>query len=212
MKANNLAINEAVFHSLLAAHAGNHDPDSVASTIEVMKTSGIPIGAEAYTVIAHSYGRSGQWNMVQETLEKVEMAEKVKLSDSDILTIMLGCTEGGLLEESLSLIPQLPMNRGYFQEVRNSVPQMALMGNIDAAVSLYTNLKNRDNFDKEGQAMFVVSSVARSDAEIEKIFEAVLKIEENGFVTARQYLVEEASYNWSGEKILKLKEILAKSD
>ena len=46
MKANNLAINEAVFHSLLAAHAANHDPDSVASTIEVMKNSGIPIGAE----------------------------------------------------------------------------------------------------------------------------------------------------------------------
>ena len=150
--------------------------------------------------------------MVQDTLEKVEMAEKVKLSDSDIFTIMLGCTEGGLLEESLSLIPQLPMNRGYFQEVRNHVPQLALMGNIDAAVSLYNNLKNRDNFDKEGQAMFLVSSVARSDAEIEKIFEAVLKLEENGFVTARQYLVEEASYNWSGEKILKLKEILANSD
>ena len=163
-------------------------------------------------MIAHSYGRSGQWPMVQDTLEKVEMAEKVKLSDSDILTIMLGCTEGGLAEDSLSLIPQLPMNRGYFQEVRNSVPQLALMGNIDAAINLYTNLKNRENFDKEGQGMFLVSSVARSNAEIEKIFEAVLKLEENGFVTARQYLVEEASYNWSEEKILKLKEILANSD
>ena len=46
MKANNLAINEAVFHSLLAAHAANSDPDSVASTIEVMSNSGLPIGAE----------------------------------------------------------------------------------------------------------------------------------------------------------------------
>ena len=163
-------------------------------------------------MIAHSYGRSGQWDLVQDTLEKAEMADKVKLSDSDILTIMQGCTEGGLAEESLSLIAQLPMNRGYFQEVRNSVPQLALMGNIDAAVSLYTNLKNRDNFDKEGQGMFLVSSVARSDAEIEKIFEAVLKLEEHGFVTARQYLVEEAAYNWSEEKCLKLKEILANSE
>ena len=139
-------------------------------------------------MIAHSYGKSGQWNMVQDTLEKAEMADKVKLSDSDILTIMLGCTEGGLAQESLSLIDHLPMNRGYFQEVRNSVPQLALMGNIDAAVSLYTNLKNRENFDKEGQGMFLVSSVARSGAEIEKVFEVVLKLEETGFVTARQYL------------------------
>ena len=57
MKANNLAINEAVFHSLLAAHAANHDPDSVASTIEVMKNSGIPIGAEGiglYIPFKHS--------------------------------------------------------------------------------------------------------------------------------------------------------------
>ena len=163
-------------------------------------------------MIAHSYGKSGQWNMVQDTLEKAEMADKVKLSDSDILTIMLGCTEGGLAQESLSLIDHLPMNRGYFQEVRNSVPQLALMGNIDAAVSLYTNLKNRENFDKEGQGMFLVSSVARSGAEVEKVFEVVLKLEETGFVTARQYLVEEAAYNWSEEKCLKLKEILANSD
>ena len=66
-------------------------------------------------MIAHSYGKSGQWNMVQDTLEKAEMADKVKLSDSDILTIMLGCTEGGLAQESLSLIDHLPMNRGYFK-------------------------------------------------------------------------------------------------
>ena len=60
--------------------------------------------------------------------------------------------------------------------------------------------------------MFVVSSVARSNAEVEKVFEAVFKLEEDGFVTARQYLVEEAAYNWPEEKCLKLKEILANSD
>ena len=46
MKKQDLAINEAVFHSLLAAHCLNLDPDSVASTLEVMTNSGLNIGAD----------------------------------------------------------------------------------------------------------------------------------------------------------------------
>ena len=46
MKQQDLAINEAVFHSLLSAHAANRDPDSVTATLDVMAGSGLPIGAE----------------------------------------------------------------------------------------------------------------------------------------------------------------------
>ena len=46
MKKQDLAINEAVFHSLLAAHCLNFDPDSVSSTLEVMTNSGLNIGAD----------------------------------------------------------------------------------------------------------------------------------------------------------------------
>ena len=56
---------------------------------------------------------------------------------------------------------KLPKKRGFFQEVRNCVPQLALNGNVDAAVDLYVGLKNRDGFEKEGQGMFVVSSITR---------------------------------------------------
>ena len=46
MKKMDLAINEAVFHSLLSAHCINFDPDSVSSALEVMTNSGLTIGAD----------------------------------------------------------------------------------------------------------------------------------------------------------------------
>ena len=108
-----------------------------------------------------SYGLSGQWDMVSKTLEQAEV-EGVRWNDADILAIILACTEGGLADQANTLLPLLPKHRGYFQEIRNFAPQLALNGNIRAAVELYTNLKNRDNFDKEGQARFLVNSVAKA--------------------------------------------------
>ena len=41
-----MAINEAVFHSLLIAHCANKDTEAVASTLEILTNTGIGIGAE----------------------------------------------------------------------------------------------------------------------------------------------------------------------
>ena len=226
MKQQDLAINEAVFHSLLSAHAANRDPDSVTATLDVMAGSGLPIGAEgdfkllpikcwcsdrtvcsAYTVMISSYGLSGQWDMVSKTLEQAEV-EGVKWNDADILAIILACTEGGLADQANTLLPLLPKHRGYFQEIRNFVPQLALNGNIRAAVELYTNLKNRDNFDKEGQARFLVNSVSKANVDVGQIFECVRRLEEDGFTSARQFLIQEAAYNWSEERCVQLAEFL----
>ena len=76
------------------------------------------------------------------------------------------------------------------QEVRNVVPQLALSGNIDTAVDIYVCLKNRDGFNKEGQGMFVVSSITRSNADVESLLRCVAKLEEDGFTSARQFLVQ----------------------
>ena len=46
MKQQDMAINEAVFHSLLIAHCANKDTEAVASTLEILTNTGIGIGAE----------------------------------------------------------------------------------------------------------------------------------------------------------------------
>ena len=161
----------------------------------------------AYTVIASSYARTGQWEQVTKTLEQAEM-ENISFSDSDILTIIQSCSQAGLKEEAQSLMEKLPKKRGFFQEVRNSVPQLALHGNVQTAVDLYIGLKNRDGFVKEGQGMFVVSSITRADVDIDTLLSAVAKLEEDGFTTAKQFLIQEAAYNWSPGKCQQLADVL----
>ena len=163
----------------------------------------------AYTVIASSYARTGQWEQVTNTLEQAE-TESITFSDSDLLTIIQSCSEAGLQEEARSLIEKLPKKRGFFQEVRNSVPQLALNGNVATAVELYVGLKNRDGFVKEGQGMFVVSSITRADVDMDTLLSALAKLEEDGFTTAKQFLVQEAAYNWSPEKCQQLADVLYK--
>ena len=160
--------------------------------------------------MAASYGKAGQWEMVTKTLDKAATAN-VKLTDADYLTIIQACSDSGLTQSN-SLIEKLPKQRGFFQEVRNIVPQLALSGNIGAAVELYTSLKNRDNFDKEGQGMFIVSSIARSGADVDTILEAISKLEEDGFNTAIQFLLQEAAFNWAEEDCQKLSEALEKTE
>ena len=65
MKDQGMAINEAVFLSLLSGHCLNLDHDSVTSTLAVMANSGLLLGAESYAVVAASYGRAGDWDKVR---------------------------------------------------------------------------------------------------------------------------------------------------
>jgi len=76
MKEQEMAINEAVFLSLLTGHCLKLDHASVASTLEVMAASGLLLGPETYAVVAASYGRAGAWDKVEEALAQAKEAEQ----------------------------------------------------------------------------------------------------------------------------------------
>ena len=95
MKEEGMAINEAVFLSLLAGHCLKLDHESANSTMSVMAASGLILGPETYAVAASTYGRAGDWGKVEELLKKAEDSDVV-LDDADYLHIMIGCAKGGL--------------------------------------------------------------------------------------------------------------------
>ena len=124
MKSQDMAINEAVFISLLKGHCTNNDSDSVSATQQVMSSSGLSLGVDTYTAMACSYGRAGNWAKVEEVLGKAD-EEGVRLDDGDIFSTMVACSQGGLYKEAESLVTKLPKKRGFFQGMRNHFPQLA---------------------------------------------------------------------------------------
>ena len=92
--------------------------------------------------------------------------------------------------------------------MRNTTPQLALEGNIATAIKLYTQLKNRQNFDKSGEGQFLVVALANSKADLETIVSAVLQLEDSGYDSAIQFLAQEAAWSYSLEKCQQLSEII----
>jgi pentatricopeptide repeat protein len=115
MKEEGMAINEAVFLSLLTGHCLALDSASVASTLEVMAGNGLIIDPLVHAVVAAGYGRAGDWDKVEETLVQAEAAGVV-LDDGDLLSVMIGCCQGGLHRQATDHVqPRLPHKAGFFQ-------------------------------------------------------------------------------------------------
>ena len=209
MKNKDMAINESVLLSLLSAHCANNDQDSVSSTLDVITSSGINLGVDIFTTMAVSYARSGNWEKVQKTLEDAE-SEDISFDDSDIFSIIKACTHGGLLEESFSLISMFPKKRGFFQELRIAVPQLALGGNIPVVMELSLTQKDRPGFDKTNQGAFLAYSITRSGAPVDQIVPALLKLERFGYLLSFQNMFHEAAYHFSSEKCEQFREEVEK--
>jgi len=209
MKAQDMPISEAVFISLLKGHCANNDTELVSSTLELMSSSGLSLGVETYLAMACSYGKVGNWSKVEEVLSKADN-ESVKFDDGDILSIILACSKGGLHEEAHSLVSKLPKKRGYYQMLINHLPQLAMSGNVKTAVDLYLTLENKGTESRGQMGKFMVAPLVKSGVSDVDILQAVNKMEEAGYTTSSQLLVQEAAYAWSQEKCLKLIENIKK--
>jgi leucine-rich PPR motif-containing protein len=142
MKEQDMAISEHVFLGLLSAHCLNLDHASVASTLEVMAASGLLVGPQAHALLAASYGRAGAWDQVVQALDRAK-AEDVHLDDVDIFNVMIGCCRGGLQEKAGELMGRLPKKAGYFQKMRNAVPQIVHAGGVRLATDIFLDTPAR---------------------------------------------------------------------
>jgi len=197
MKEEGMAINEAVFLSLLTGHCLKLDHESVNSTLGVMAASGLILGPETYAVAAATYGQAGDWVKVEEMLKKAEEAEVV-LDDGDYLHIMVGCAKGGLKQQALEhLVPKLPKKAGFFQEMRNTLPQLIHSGATEVALELYlstpdTFVGGRGNNDRSEQGAFLSAAFVRSSCAPEEAIKVVEKMKEHGYTRAMEHLIENA--------------------
>ena len=210
MKKNDMAINESVLLSLLSAHCASNDSDAVYSILSTIANADISLGVDVFTTMAVSYARSGNWEKVQETLEKAN-SENILFDDSNIFAIMKGCVDGNLVKESFSLIEKLPRKRGFFQELRNAIPHLSQAGNIPLLMELVFKQEDRAGFDKSNQGAYLVSSITKSGASVEEIVAAILRLEEDGYSLAIQQMLQEASYCWPTEQCAVLTEQLSQA-
>ena len=199
VQSSELAINESVFLSLLGAHCAVNDAESVETTLEVMKASGLSVGAETVTRMAESYARHGHWQQALAALQSASH-DDIKLDDGDVFCVMRACCQAGLFKEAESLVALLPKKRGFFQELRNTLPQILLNGAVDLALDLFLSARNREDYEKEGQGRFIVSPLARCGADLDKIAEAAVRLLQDGYSHAPQFLIQEVATDGDQEK------------
>jgi leucine-rich PPR motif-containing protein len=173
MKKNDMAINEAVFHSLILGHCKSGDLESATSILGIMTNSGLTVGAETYTVYLTGMIRSGQpREAIKAKLEEVK-AKDVQLHDHDYLQLMLELVRAKKNEEAREIIPMLPKKSGFFQEVRNVIPQLIFENDPDLAFELYSSLNffglgsdgHKDSKARDS-GLFILRAMVKNDYEV----------------------------------------------
>jgi len=200
MKSQEMAINHSVFDYLLQGHCFNDDQASVDSTLEIMSSSGLDLGSDTIRVMAIAHGKLGRWEKVQEVFAKAEEAD-VKLSDGDVFEIIQALCQGGLEAEAREILGKLPKKRGYFQELRSAVPQIIFTGCINLALEIFfafkviptkTSGEHHDESERRDKGAFIVRSIVKAEADVDKILDVVKQMEEAGY-NDWLWLVVEAS-------------------
>ena len=136
--------------------------------------------------------------------------DQVKMGDGDLLSVMVGCCRGGLeLQARKNLVQKLPRKTGYFQEMRNMVPQLLQAGGPSLAMEIFLDDRFGRHEDRKDKGKFVLESVVRSDLSPAQSMEVVDKMELEGYERAMEYLIESsmkygtAEYNEGLNKGLK---------
>jgi len=212
MKSEEMAINETVFLSLLKCHCLNLDHGNVNSTLEVMAKSGLHIGAETFSLIASSYGQVGAWDKVQEILAKAK-EDDVKLDDADIFSVILGCVKGGLHKEAASeLVPLTPKKAGYFQAMRNAVPQLIHAGAVDIAVDIFLEFPLKQESERNDKGKFIFQAMSRAGVDPAKAIDVMTQLQKAGYNYAMEHLLEAAIEMGTTDFCVHLKEEFEKAE
>ena len=160
---------------------GHNNDFNAGTTTQEMSVSELSLGVDTITAMAYSYVRAVNWVKVEEVLMNAVEGD-LWLDDGDIFYVILACSQAGLHEESQSLVSKLYRKREYFQ--------LPVSGNVETAIE-----------NKEG---------ARSGVSLKAMLDTKRRIEDVGYTSAMQFLVQEAEPSWSEEKCMRLVELVKK--
>jgi pentatricopeptide repeat protein len=176
MKKESMPVNEYVFQSLIRGHAIAGDADSARDTLRIMSESGLHAGKDAYVALACGMAIAGQdFDQVMNVLAEAEKADVV-LDDRGIFDLMVTLIQSGKADDAQKLMDKLPQRTGYFQEMRNVVPQLVFEGQTDLAFSIFANSQSQPwtrasarERDARDHGLFFLRAMVKMDYPPEKI-------------------------------------------
>jgi len=216
MKQEDLAINESVFHSLLYGHTINEDIPSVNATLDIMKSVGLPVRAEAYTWLLVGAARARDWNRVEGLLKETQDKE-ISLDCTDYFRLLVALCESGMVEHAKSILSQIPKRSGYFTEMRRSLPQIMFTGELEFAYQVldehqtqaFDGLKDEDEL-KYTKGVFFSRVMSRNELEPHKCAQLVVRLFKDGYTEQlKVYILNLLTYE-KEHHLQALKEELAK--
>ena len=180
MQEQSMTMSETIYYNKIAAYIKKKDSDSLARTLEEMKTLNMATdSAEVFRVKASAFGEIGDFDKVKEVFAEAE-SKKVQLGDADIFKVLVSCSKGGVGQDPEYLCSKLPKAYGLSNLLRSYLPLVALQGNVDVLAPLYLLVvkdhRKGAKYDHETNALYLISALIKSGAEVEKIFEAVVSL------------------------------------
>ena len=190
-----LAMSDSMLAARLGAHIANKEAEAATSLLADREV----LSSELVQSLASAHGRLGHWDKVEDILAKA-VADKVKISNEDLLRVMTACSQGGLHAEAASLMSKLNSGYGYASHIRSFLPEVARTGNVGLAVQMYLSVEQKKNRNtktpKDTDGLYLARSLMTSGADTGAIVEAVVmldkKLEQSNLL---QVIILEAAKN-----------------
>ncbi len=175
-------MNESVFHSLVYGHCINKDYEAAEGVLSVMDDSGLDVGNEAHMMLVLGMASSGKpWAEIKDHLTSLN-EKGIFFSDHDYFSLILALVRANQTEAAEEVADMLPKKRGFFQELRNFLPQIVFAGQEDLAFSIFKAFRgplvnddassgnsNRDN------GIFLLRAMIRNKCSVDKIVDMAEK-------------------------------------
>ena len=187
MKKNDMPVNEHVFHSLIVGHCRSGDTEAARGIVDIMEKSAIPVGVVTHITLIRELARAGQGgDVVLAELERLA-SEEVELSDKDYLEVAVQLVKVKDPETAAKVVDMMPKKRGYFQEIRNAIPDLVRSGETEIPCQLVMNFQAppqvgsvhvdpTSNMSDKG--IFFLDALVRTDCPPEAVVKYIDKIAE----------------------------------
>jgi pentatricopeptide repeat protein len=195
MKEQNMSVNESVFHSLITGHCKSGDIEAAKGVMTIMGEAGLDTGNEAHMAFILGIVAGDQpWSAIKEHM--TELNDKgIFFNDSDYFSLIVVLIRKGFKEGAVELSTALPKKSGFFQEMRNALPQMILAGEVDLPFSILSEFQGPHlNYETHTEAttrdhgLFILRAMVNADYPADKVVEMLEKIASNNTDTLTRYL------------------------
>jgi leucine-rich PPR motif-containing protein len=157
MKMRNMAIDTFVFRALIEGHCRVGDVKSAEAVLNVMEQSGITVELQTHVTYCLGLIQAGkQWSEVAKLLETAMDSDRFQITEHDIFHLVIGLVRAKDVPGAKEALKYLPNKTGFFQLVRNVIPQLLYEGETDFALELYGRIAIDSEKSRGDFAMFVL--------------------------------------------------------